>query len=475
MQSVDCGYKAMRLVRFTGAFPMALAALASDRPPPTWHQDIAPIIHRNCIECHRPGGVGPFSLVEFADAAKRTKGIVRATERRIMPPWLPSSPKGVFEGERGLSDSELALIRAWAEAGAPVGEVASALEPNGTEALSDMAHWRLGPPDVIVRMPHAFPVPSGPGDVYQAFVIPLSSDAIAAAVRERAQIPESNLLGVAGVEIHPGNRRVVHHAHVWVDTSGEARRREATSGEIGYVAFGNPGFEPAGYLGGCVPGTTPRLLPPGIAEAYPLGADLVLQIHYSPSGKPEVDQTEVGIYFTREPVKRTIEWLRLGSFNVEIPAGAAAHVIEDELEIPADCFVISVSPHMHLLGREVHAQAVLPSGKERELLTIPRWNFAWQDFYRFKDPMYLPRGTRVHVRWVFDNSTDNPRNPHTPPVPVHFGPNTSDEMCEFHLLVVPREIEDYPVFDELASRKAREKVAELTPEQRVRYGFERAR
>jgi hypothetical protein len=440
---------------------------------PTWSHEIGPIIRKNCVECHYPGGVAPFSLVQFADVAKRAKSVMRVTQRRIMPPWLPSGPKGTFEGERGLANDEIDLIRTWIEAGAPAGGPATAPATKQPEPPADHGAWRLGPPDVILRMPREFAVPAGPGDVYQAFVIPLPASAIAPEVRARAQIPDTELLGVAGIEIHPGNRRVVHHAHVWVDTSGEARRREASSGEVGYVAFGNPGFSPAAYLGGCVPGSTPRLFPPGIAEAYPLGGDLVLQVHYSPSGKPETDQTEIGIYFVREPVKRMLEWLRLGSFNIEIPAGAESYAIEDELEIPADCFVISVSPHMHLLGREVSARAVLPDGEELELLTIPRWNFAWQDFYRLKEPMHLPRGTRVRVRWVFDNSADNPRNPHSPPQPVHFGPNTSDEMCEFHLFVVPREIDDYPVFSELMSRKMAEKIAELTPEQRKRFGFDR--
>lgn len=435
---------------------------------PVWARDIAPIVYRHCVECHRPGGVAPFSLLAFSDAAKRAAFIAEVTHDRVMPPWLPSGPTDVFHNERGLSADERAILVTWAEAGAPSGDLASAPPTPASPA----GGWRLGRPDVIVKMPRAFSVPAGPGDIYQALPISLPAEAIPAEVRARALVPGTDVLGVSAVEIHPGNRRVLHHAHVWVDTTGAARRREAATGGVGYEAFGNPGFTPAGYLGGHVPGTTPQFLPPGIAETYRLGGDLVLQVHYSPTGKPETDQTEIGIYFVREPVKRTVEWLRLGSFNLEIPAGAAAHTITDELEIPADCFVLSVSPHMHLLGREVTATATLPDGTQTELLTIPRWDFAWQDRYSYKKPLLLPRGTRVNVRWVFDNSAANPRNPKSPPRHVHFGPETTDEMCEFHLYVVPVDVADYGTFAELMRVKKREKVAELTPDQRVRYGFE---
>jgi mono/diheme cytochrome c family protein len=462
----------MRPRRFGGIAALVFSLIgakgrAADASP-VWAREVAPILYRHCVECHRPGGVAPFSLLGFSDAAKRAKFIADVTQDRIMPPWLPSGPENVFQHERALSVAELATLTAWAKAWAPSGDLSAA----PAEPPAPAGGWRLGPPDVIVRMPRAFHVPAGPGDVYRAFPIALPIEASPAEVRERALVPGTDVLGVSAVEIHPGNRRVLHHAHVWVDTSGVARRLEAASGGVGYEAFGNPGFSTAGYLGGHVPGTTPQFLPSGIAETYRLGGDLVLQVHYSPTGKPETDQTEIGIYFVREPVKRTVEWLRLGSFNLEIPAGAATHTITDELEIPADCFVLSVSPHMHLLGRTVMATATLPDGSQTELLTIPHWDFGWQDRYSYKKPLLLPRGTRVRVRWIFDNSSTNPRNPHSPPRPVHFGPNTTDEMCEFHLYVVPVDIKDYGAFSELMAVKRREKIAELTAEQRTRYGFE---
>lgn len=458
--------------RFITGVALALLALnflrGEETAPPTWSREVAPIIYGHCIECHRPRGPTPFSFLTYESTAKRAKAISRLVTRRTMPPWLPDGPHGVFAGERGLSEQEIAVLARWAKTGATAGDLttAPAPPPEGSE------EWQLGPPDVIVRMVAPFSLPPGPGDIYQAFPLRLPAEAIPAAIRATALIPDTDLLGLSAVEIHAGNRRVLHHAHLWADPTGAARRKEVAPG-AGYEAFGNPGFPAAIYLGGYVPGTTPRPLPPGIAETLPLGSDVVLQVHYSPTGKPETDQTEIGLYFTREPIKRTLEWLRLGSFNLEIPAGEAAFVVQDELTVPADSFLLSISPHMHLLGREVSARAIFPDGSSRELLTITRWDFRWQDRYSLREPLALPRGTKIQARWIYDNSEANARNPHSPPEAVHFGPNTTDEMCELHLFVVPWSIDDYPLFGQLMERKMKEKIDELTPEQRLRYGFER--
>ena len=461
--------KPMRAMVIVAGLTVAGRLSAGEAVVPTWSRDVAPILFGNCVECHHPGGPAPFSFQTYESAAKRARAIARLTQSRVMPPWLPSSPHGVFEGERGLTEDEIATLARWAEGGAPAGDFAAAPSAPPVPA----GGWRLGPPDVVVRMPRPFSVPAGPGDLYQAFPIALPAAAIPAEVREQARIPGTDWLGVSALEIRAGNSRVLHHAHLWADPERAARRLESIPG-VGYPAFGNPGFPGAVYLGGYVPGTTPRHLPAGIADVLPLGGDVVLQAHYSPTGKPETDQTEVGLYFTREPIKRTLEWLRLGSFNLEIPAGMADYTVTDELVVPADCFVLSVSPHLHFLGRSISAWVLFPDGRRQELLTIVRWNFRWQDRYTLKQPLALPAGARIQVRWVYDNSATNPHNPHTPPQPVHFGPNTTDEMCEFHLFVIPVELEDYPKFAALMAETMAAKIAELTSEQRERYGFEAA-
>ena len=445
---------------------------AAEPAAPTWARDVAPVIYENCVSCHRPGQVAPFSLLTYPEVAKRARFIAKAVKSRYMPPWSPAGPVGAFLGERGLTEETIALLEAWAAAGAPAGDLAAAPAPPPPPTDG----WELGKPDLIVRMPRAYAVPPGPDNVYMVFPIPFSLKDVDPEVLARARIPDSDALAVAAVEIHPGNRRVFHHADVWVDLTGQARKREAAEGGPGYVSFGTPGFPPALYLGGRVPGITPRFLPPGIAASVmPVeGGDIALQVHYAPTGKPESDQSEVGIYFMREPVKRVLESVFLRSFNLDIPAGAAAFTVEDTLEIPADCMLLSVFPHMHLLGREVHAEAVLPDGTRLELLTVRQWSFPWQDRYFYRKPIFLPQGTKVHCRWVFDNSDGNKQNPHMPAQPVRFGPNATDEMCEFHLGVVPVNLAEAELFPLAREKKMREKIEALPPEQRARFNWNEA-
>ena len=464
------------MIKFRAIF--SLSALAAARavepaaPSPTWAHDIAPILYQNCVQCHRPDQVAPFSLLGYSDAAKRARFLAKAVRARYMPPWSPDGPHDAFLDERRLSEAQIALISTWAGAGAPAGDLASA--PPAPPAPID--GWVLGPPDLVVHMPRPFHVPKGPEDIYMVFPIPFSLQSVPAAVLAQARLPQSDALAVAAVEIHPGNRRVFHHADVWVDLTGTARQLEQRAGGTGYASFGTPGFPPALYLGGRVPGITPRFLPEGIAASVmPFeGGDIALQVHYAPTGKEETDQSEIGVYFMRDPVKRIVDSIFLRSFNIEIPAGAAAHTIEDELEIPADCMLLSVFPHMHLLGREVHAHVLLPDGTRQELLDISHWSFQWQDRYFYRKPLFLPKGTRVFCRWVFDNSDRNKQNPHVPAQTVRFGPNATDEMCEFHLGIIPVNLAETALFPAAREKKLREKIAELSAEQRARYNWNEA-
>jgi len=365
----------------------------------------------------------------------------------------------------------VATIARWAEAGAPQGDPAKAPAPPPDPG----DQWHLGTPDLIVRMRQPFSVPAGPADTYHVFPIPFSLATVPADVMARARIPDSDVLAVAAVEIHAGNRRSLHHADVFIDTSGAARKREAAEGGNGYDSFGTPGFVPDAYIGGRVPGMTPRFLPRGIAASVmPMAGDLALQVHYSATGKVETDQTEVGIYFMREPVRRIMDSLFLRSFNLDIPAGDAHFVVQDSIEVPADCALMSIFAHMHLIGREVHARATLPDGTVKDLLDISRWDFRWQDRYFYREPFILPKGTVVQCTWVFDNSDANKANPFSPPQNIQFGPNSTDEMCELQLGLIPINLGDEALLLDARVRKMKEKIAELSPEQRSRFHWEDA-
>ncbi len=461
----------MKLFAGILVFTLGLFSAHASEPAPTWAKDVAPVLYHNCVECHRPGQVAPFSLLTYQDAAKRARFIAKAVQARFMPPWLPSGMHGEFLDERRLSESEIALLVRWAETGAAEGDPAAAPAP--PPAAVD--GWNLGQPDLIVRMRQPANIPAGPGDTYQVFPVPFSLSGLSTEVLAKARIPESDVLAVAAIEIHPGNPQVFHHADIWVDLSGTARKREAAEGGNGFTSFGTPGFPPAVSLGGRVPGMKARFLPPGIATAVlPPTGDLVFQIHYRATGKPETDQSEVGIYLMREPVKRIMESLLLRSFKLDIPAGDAAFVVEDTLEIPADCILMNILPHMHLIAREVHAKVTLSDGTTRPLIDIDRWNFKWQDRYVYREPFMLPKGSRISCRWVFDNSAANSSNPFSPPRDIQFGPNATDEMCALYLGVVPVNLEEIPAFAAAREKKIREKIAELTPEQRARQNWDEA-
>ena len=391
--------------------PLAVLVLAAPAgADTTFNKDVAPIVWKNCAGCHRPGEVGPFPLLTYKDAAKRADFIARVTADKLMPPWKAEAGFGKFHDERRLSQAEIATLADWAKAGAPEGDPRD-LPP----APKFTAGWQLGEPDLIAKMPEAFTIPASGRDVYRSFVIPLD-------------VPENRT--VAAVEFRPGNRKVVHHAIMYLDSNKAARKLDAQHDGPGFRTFGGPGFLPSGSLGAWTPGTVPRPLPEGTGRFLRKNSDLVLQIHYHPSGKEETDQSTVGIYFTKVPAKKYVAGVGVINRRVNIPAGEHRYHLEANTEpLPADVTVMGVTPHMHLIGKEMKAVARTPDGAEVPLIWIKDWDFNWQGAYALAEPFRLPKGTVVHVDAYYDNSSDNTRNPSSPPKVVTWGEQTTDEMC----------------------------------------------
>ncbi len=384
---------------------------------PTFSHDVAPLLYKGCVSCHREGGVAPFPLDSYPSAAKRAGLIATVTGKRYMPPWLPSEPR--FQHELRLSLAEIALLRQWAAAGAPQGN------PKETPPAPTFATgWQLGKPDLEVRMPTAFDVPADGPDLYQCFVIPE---------------PAAGNHWVRALDIEPGNTKVVHHVILFQDTSRTARKRDTGAG---YPCFGTPGFLPARGLGGWTPGALPFQMPAGIPELFHGTGDLVLQIHYHPIGKPETDRTRLALYFTEQAPQRRMLDVPLGSNRIDIPPGNAAYKVTDHFTIPVDVDALGIIPHAHYICKSIYAYAVLPDGTRRTLLRIPDWNFNWQQQYRFGVPIRLPEDTSVEMEFTYDNSATNPRNPNQPPKRISWGPGTTDEMAGLHLEVVPVRSED---------------------------------
>lgn len=392
---------------------LATTAVAADDAPAaiTFNKHVAPILWKNCAGCHRPSEIGPFPLLTYADASKRADFIAEITASRRMPPWKAEPNFGQFHDERRLNDEELALLSAWAKAGAPEGDAQDLPKPPEFHE-----GWQLGEPDMVLKMAEPFQVPADGADVYRCFVIPIDL--------------EKDMM-VSAVEFRPGNRAVVHHAIMFLDATGAGRKRDAEDEQQGFVSFGGPGIKPTGGLGGWAPGAMPRFMPDGIVKYVKKGSDLVLQVHYHPSGKAEQDQSTIGIYFSKKPTKKIVTGIALAQPGLKLPAGDANCVVEAKTEpLPADVNVLGISPHMHNLGKEMKVTAKTPDSEEEvPLIWIKDWDFSWQGQYQFAKPVRLPKGSVINVRSVYDNSAENPKNPNNPPKEVRWGEATQDEMC----------------------------------------------
>jgi hypothetical protein len=384
----------------------------------TFSKDVAPILYRHCVSCHRQGGVAPFSLIAYQDAGKRARLIATVTAKHYMPPW-PPGPENHFQQERRLTEAEVAILGRWADAGAPQGD------PALTPAPPRFAEgWQLGKPDLEAQMRALFEIPADGPDLYRCFVIPA---------------PAGQDRWVRALDMRPGNPRVVHHALLFQDLSGTARKRDSGSG---YECFGTPGFLPARGLGGWTPGALPFRTPDDIPELLHGGGDLVLQVHYHPSGKPEQDRTSVALYFTNQKPRRQAMDIPLGSNRIDIPPGERSYKVADHFTIPVDVDAIGVNPHAHYVCKQMYGYAVLPDGTRRTLIRIADWNFNWQQEYLYAAPVRLPEGTEVVMEFTYDNSAGNPRNPNHPPKRVVWGPATTDEMAGLHITVIPVHADD---------------------------------
>jgi len=390
------------------------------RPPGllTFNKNIAPIVFSQCIGCHRAGQSGPFTLLNFAEVKKHMKEIAEVTTRRFMPPWLPEHGFGEFIGERRLSVNQIGMIQQWVAEGAVEGAAADLPAipqwPDG---------WQLGPPDLVVTMPQAYTLAAEGRDVYRNFVVP---------------IPTTGTRYVRGIEFHPGNAKIVHHAFVKIDRTAQSRLLDKQDVEPGFPGMSGPGEIPNGHFLGWQPGRMPAMGREGLAWRLEPGTDLVLQMHLNPSGKPETIQSSLGLYFTDQPPTNTCFKVPLTSWAINIPAGETNHVIEDSYVLPVDVAVLAVLPHAHYLAKEMKGWATLPDGTEQPLLYIKQWDFNWQGDYRYVTPPLLPKGTILSMRFTYDNSTNNARNPNHPPRRILHGLQSQDEMCELSFQLLPR-------------------------------------
>lgn len=403
---------------------MAGAVRAQETPgqtaaPVTFARDIAPLMFANCGTCHRPGGAAPFSLLTHQDVRQRATLVAQVTKRRFMPPWKADASNGPFVGHRYLSDHDVATIERWVAAGAPEGDPRE-LPP--TPRWTD--GWQLGPPDLVVTLDTPYVLPAGEADTFRVFAIP---------------IPVTRTRYVRGVEFHPGNPRVVHHANMRLDRTSTTRDLDRADPLPGYDGLmPRTALYPDGHFLGWTPGQIAPLIAGELAWRLEPGTDLIVQLHMPPSGATEPVKPEIGIYFSDEPPKRVPSILRLGSQGIEIPPGQPTYAIGDSYVLPVDVELLAVQPHAHYRAKEITGTATFPDGTTKTLIRIDDWDFRWQHVYRYEQPMTLPKGTKLSMSYTYDNSAENPRNPQQPPQLVLWGQRSADEMGDLWFQLAAR-------------------------------------
>ena len=398
---------------------------------PTFHADVAPIIHAKCTRCHQQEGDAPFPLETFEQVRRRASVILQVTTSGYMPPWKPSADSPALMGDRRLSREEKSLIARWVHAGAPEGREETAAVFEARDA------WAWGAPELIIPLPE-YVLSAGSGDVFRNFVV---------------RVPFHGTKYVRGFQFRPRST-AVHHANIRIDSTPASEELDHSDPASGYegVILHSAAY-PAGHFLGWTPG---QAAPPTNQLAWPLagGSFFVVQLHMQSTGRPEPVSPVLGLYFANAPPDTQPVMIRLGRQDLKIRAGEKRFTSVDSYVIPVPVTVVALQPHAHQRARDVSLAARLPDGSRRTLLHIDDWDFRWQDHYRLATPMRLPAGTTLESVFQFDNSNDNPRNPTYPAQDVTWGWRTSDEMADIWVQVLTESDEDQKRLARLARQKA---------------------
>lgn len=368
---------------------------------PTFTKDVAPIFFKNCAECHRPGEIAPMSLMNYKEVRPWAKAIREKVVSREMPPWHADPNHGQWANDKRMSQKDIDTIIAWIDGGAKEGD------PKDMPALPKFAKgWQIGEPDIVFQMPEEFTVPAEGTVPYMYFTVPsgFTEDKYVTAMEARA-----------------GDLSVVHHIVIYVRDPGNRSRKQ----DIG-----------TGLLGALSPGNTPFIAQPGTAKLIKAGSQIIFQMHYTPSGKETKDRSIVGLKFAKASVDKVITTTAAWDMRFEIPANAENHEVRATYDVEEDINIVSLMPHMHLRGKDYTYLAHYPDGRKEILLSVPRYDFAWQVYYYPVKPIRLPKGTKIETIAHYDNSTKNALNP-DPSRPVRFGEQTWEEMMNGFFDFVP--------------------------------------
>lgn len=417
----------MRTMKHSGLIAMLVAGLtfggaaarADDNAGAkgvTFSKDVAPIFQNHCNSCHRPGDIGPMSLLSYQDARPWAKAIKKNVADQLMPPWHADPKYGKFSNDSSLTADQIRTITAWVEQGAPEGDPAD-MPP---ARQYDHDGWKLGVPDVVWEPKTTYTLAKSVDDEYRCFVIPtgLTED-----------------VWVKAFEVKPNNKKVVHHIMPYVATADKAQRfieKDAASPEPGFLCGMGGGAELGldSLLGGWAPGNEPRQMSAGVGRLMPAGSYIVYQVHYhNTTGEDQPDRSNMAAYFAREPIHKRPRVVPVSQWDLKIPAGEPNARHHAEWKVPFDITISSIMNHMHFIGKDMKVTAVWPDGREEILLSTPRYDFNWQTTYHLATPLKAPKGMILKMDSVHDNSASNKANPHNPPIDVKWGEATDEEMA----------------------------------------------
>ena len=440
--------------------PLVIAAVATvltaadPGSRPTFSKDVAPIFHKHCVACHRPKDIAPMSLVDFKSARPWAKSIRESVATRRMPPWFADPRYGHFANDPRLSEQEIATVTAWVDAGAPEGDprdlprvTLAAAEGWQTPAL--LGDGRMKGPDIVIDIGEDFRVSPEGDDAYEHFTVPTNF---------------KEGVWIRAAEIRPGNREVVHHAHVLLVDDDPAKMEVASTsnmptlskylikeGKLTRIRQDAPVVNDAcdasaattglpyltgsqeGALASFLPGRAPDIFPEGTAKWIPPGAKLEFVIHYARTSKQnQTDRTSIGLYLApgggRTPPATVLRRMDLRNFFMQIPAGAGHHEVRRCYTFEKDQYLLSFTPHMHYRGKDATYELIRPGATRREtLLAVPRYDFNWQLVYRLEKPLLVEKGSRLIVTIHYGNSANNRANP-DPAKVIRWGDRTEEEM-----------------------------------------------
>ncbi|HZT31700.1 MAG TPA: thiol-disulfide isomerase [Bryobacteraceae bacterium] len=407
----------------------------------TFSRDVAPILYQHCVSCHHPNDIAPMSLLTYKEARPWAAAIKEAVLLRKMPPWKADPHYGKWSNDPSLSAAEIETVRAWADGGKLEGD-----PKEMPKAPVFVDGWKIGRPDVVVSIPEHKLEAKGP-DEYSYIVVPTNF------TEDR---------WVVAAELRPGNRKIVHHAHVFVveedqpakaggakDPAAEyGRWLRIRQGTLSFIrpdapviddgcaiddngAFpGSKQSDLGSLISSYLPGREPDVYPAGTARLIRAGAKLNFQIHYSrATGKTETDATSVGLIFAKEPPKQIARRIDLSNHMFLIPAGEPNQEVTECHTFRKDMYITSLTPHMHLRGKAMRMEVTYPDGRKETLLNVPHYDFNWQITYRAAKPIFIPKGTRLKIIAHFDNSPNNPMNP-DPTRVVRWGAASETEMMD---------------------------------------------